>query len=244
MALLLALVLQTWSSGGLAFAGSVGDGGAAFDQGHLDDAIAAWSGPAEAGSQPSGVISYDLGVAWYRKGDFPRSIAHFRAAERLRPRDGWVSHNLALARAAITNLPDPVALPVWMSVLTPGELGLLAVMVTAAGSLGMAVRRMRWAATGVWGLGLLSGVLAVNGARDLRLHPVAVVVDDEVALRDAASVEAGERARLVPGTEVRVERTLDAFFLVEDARGRRGWIPHSAVALAWTGVYGRTEEEP
>ena len=227
--------LLVWLAGAAA-AGSIADGAAAFDAGRLDEAIAAWHG--EEGATLSGVAQYDLGVAYYRKGDLPRAVAHFRGAARLRPRDPWVHHNLALARAGLTNLPDPVGGDGWGRVATPGELGLLGVFVTAIGSFLMLCSRVRPAGTAVWLVGLGTGGVAAAGARWDAHHPVAVVVDAEAVLRDAATVSGGERLRLPPGAEVRVQQAYDDFLLVEDARARRGWVPRNAVALAWDGAIG------
>jgi hypothetical protein len=230
----------------LALAGPVADGAAAFSEGKLDDAIDAWEEASRDGSQASGIISYNLGIAWYRKGDFPRSIANFRAAARLRPRDPSVLHNLALARAGLGVVPDPVTEPGWTQVATPGEVGVLGVMLTALGSAGVlgSVFLRRWPGGRLgWGLllgvGLVWGLLGVGEAQRQRRHPVAVLVgpegssEGEVVARDSASINAGERHRWPLGTELRVERTYEGFVLLEDGRGRRGWVPTNAVTLAW-----------
>lgn len=219
-------------------AASVGEGALAFERGDLDAAIAAWESAREGGAQASGVVEYDLGVAWYRKGDLPRAIARFRAAARLRPRDGNVQHDLALARAGLGPVPPPVgAEAVWTRILTPGELGVAGVLATAMGSLLLLVARRRAGLAGASLLagGLAAGALGVWGLWAMRAHPVAVVVDGEAVLRDAASVDGAERLRLPPGSEVRVMRAYDAFFLVEDGKGRRGWAPSNALDLAWAG---------
>ena len=76
-----------------AHASVLSDGAEAFEAGELDRAIEVWE---QADARPSGKVLFNLGNAWYRKGDLPRSIAHYRSAQRLRPRDGNVHHNLAL----------------------------------------------------------------------------------------------------------------------------------------------------
>ncbi|MEQ1567432.1 MAG: hypothetical protein ABMA64_17450 [Myxococcota bacterium] len=217
--------------GWVACTDAVGTGAAAFEAGDLPGAIRAW----EAAPAPrSGVIEYDLGIAWYRSGDLARAIARFRAAARLRPRDGNVQHNLALARAGLApGIPEPVGSPGWTAVLTPGELGLLAVLTTALGSLMVFPRRSRTLGGLALAGGLGAGGFATVAAFDLRAHPVVVVVDQEIVLRDAASVNAGERLRLPVGAEVRVAATHDVFLLVEDSRGRRGWVPTNGVEAAW-----------
>lgn len=222
----------------LARAGIVGDGAAAFEEGQLDDAIAAWEQARADGGQPSGTVEYDLGIAYYRKGDLPRSAARFRAAARLRPRDSNVHHNLALVRSGIHGVPDPVGDVGWMQVVTPGELGVLGVLFAALGSL--LVTMGPWFVSGgrsagavVLATGIGCGVVGASGARSHAEHPVAVVVDAEVVLRDAAAIDAGERLRLPVGAEIRVVRARDGFLLVEDSRDRRGWVSRDAIDLAW-----------
>lgn len=218
-------------------AGVVADGAAAFESGQLDQAIGAWEA---AGGSPSGVVEYDLGVARYRQGDRPRAIARFRAAARLRPRDGQVQHNLALTRSELpAGLPAPIdAGPGWTQVTTPGELGLLSLLGVAAGSAVLVASRIRRAVSRSLGAGILVvslavGAFAARAADHAWSHPVAVVVDQEAVLRDAAALGAGERLRLPAGTEVRVERAYGDFLLIEDGRGRRGWVPRNAVDVAW-----------
>lgn len=206
------------------------EGVRAFDAGHLDEAIASWEA---AGPHRSGVVSYDLGVAYYRAGDLPRSVAALRAAARLRPRDENVQHNLALARSGIEGAPTPVGQPAWSLVLTAGEVGLAGVLVTALGSAILLLGRGRAGGAAVLTGGLVIGIFGAVSANDQHQHPVGVVVDAEAVLRDAASINSGERLRLPPGTEVRVERRLGDFVLVQDGRGRRGWAPANAVLSAW-----------
>jgi hypothetical protein len=220
---------------------AVTEGHTAFAEGRVEDAVATWD--AAAGEEPSGVLAYDLGTAYHRMGQLPRSIAWLRAAERVRPRDGNVHHNLALARADLgTGIPEPVELPAgWMAVATPGELGLLGLLVTVVGSACAAAARWRPARFGtlrglaalLLAAGVVGGGVGAWGAAAAIDHPVAVVAQAEVPVRDAATVDAGERFVLPAGTEVQVERSNGAFLLVEDGRGRRGWIPVNAVVVGW-----------
>ena len=225
---------------GLAFAGPVADGAEAFDAGDVDGALAAWEG---AGSPPSGKLLYDLGNAWYRKGDPARAVAHYRAARRLRPRDGDLQHNLAVARAELDGAPEPVAAERgWMELLTVGELGVLGALLTALGSAWLVVwfrrRRLQGAlgavpAVGLWFIGLVVAVLATLGARDVLVHPVGVVVDRAVVSRDLPRADGEARATWPPGTELRVVERGDTWVLAEDGRGRRGWVSDTAMLILW-----------
>ncbi len=243
----------------LAHAGAVAEGAAAYDEGRLDEAIEAWGGVADEGGRASGVLSYNLGTAWLRKGDAPRAIAHLRAAARLRPRDGAVHHNLALARSELGVVPPAAPLPAgWMAVVTPGELGLLGLLLTVLGSAWLVhewwqrggrpsellragsgdrqvrpVSPVRAAALALLVGGLLVGGTSAVGAQRLAAHPIAVVVDSEAPVRDDASVNAGVPFRLPLGAEVRVDRTYHGFLLVEDGRGRRGWLAAGAAEVGW-----------
>lgn len=227
----------------VAMAGVVADGHALFEQGDVDGAIERWSSVTAEGGHPSGIVEYDLGTAWLRRDDPARALVHFLAAARLRPRDGDVQHDLALCRSSLRGVAEgrsladpPASVPAWGRVVAPGELGVLGVLLAALGSVVLFGRRR----VGPWpGVSLLAGgaVVGALGARGLvqqAQHPLAVVLDADVVVRDAPQVDGGERYRWVRGTELLVERHYGDFFLVEDGRGRRGWVADNAVEVAWT----------
>jgi hypothetical protein len=89
------------------------------------------------------------------------------------------------------------------------------------------------------GVGLALGLVGVGEGQRQRRQPVAVLVgpegssEGEVVARDSASINAGERHRWPLGTETRLQRTYESFVLLEDGRGRRGWVPSNAVSIAW-----------
>lgn len=218
----------------VALGGPVGDGASSYAEGSLDDAIGTWE--AALGPQASGALLYNLGTAEARRGDPARAVGYLRAAQRLRPRDGSVHHNLAMARSELSGVPAPIAPPVgWALALTPGELGLLASLVTGLGSLlvVVGVRREGLTVPGsvLLGVGLVGASVASWGGWQHQQHPVGVVVDRDASLRDAASLEGRRRGELPVGSEVQVERAYGSFLLVEDGRGRRGWVPRAALLV-------------
>ena len=231
---MIALWLGSW-----ALAGGFADGVASFDEGQLDDAVEHWSAPREDGGRVSAVAAYNIGTSYLRKGDGPRAIAHLRAAARLRPREGRIQHNLAVARSLLGAVPPAVGSPhTWMAVVTPGELGLLGLLLAALGTAGVVGHRYgrgpgRGAGAALLVAGLVVGGVAIEGEHTLTTHPVAVVVDAEALVRDGASVAAAERFRLPPGTEVQVDRNYQGFYLIEDSRGRRGWLAAGAADVGW-----------
>lgn len=222
---------------------AVTEGAAFYEQNEYDRSISTL----ESIDSPSATALYDLGNAWYRKGDPARAIAAWRAAQQLSPRNGDIVHNLALARSQIQGVPDPVPPPrAWMDVMTPGEIVTLAACILAFASFG-AVRRGRirpqtpsadeqvslWLAPWLllWLGGAALGAIGWSGARAAAAHPVAVVIEAEAPVRDEPTAEAKSVYTLPAGTEVSVERHQGPFLLVVDSDKRRGWLTEGAVAL-------------
>lgn len=218
----------------ICLAGPVGDGAARWQAGDMQGAIAAWQPAVDAG-WGSARVKFDLGNAWYRRGDLPRALAYWRAAGHLAPREAGVSHNLAIARSELEKVPLPAGDPaLWMRVVTPGELGLIGVLLTAVGSGGLVRRRRRmdgprlpWVGLAVWGL-VLGGMATWGWWAQVRT-PVAVVVDRPALAREAPEASAATRIELPPGTEVAVVGVSGAFLLVETGEGERGWVPDGSV---------------
>ena len=216
-------LLALWMLWSTAFGGVLSDGADAFDDGDLDQAIAAWQPAADSGSG-TGKLLFNLGNAWFRKGDFPRAIAYYRAAQRVRPRDGHVHHNLALSRAELVGAPSP-ALPPWrwMSIVSPGELSALGLLFL--GMVAIVGRRKPRADQRLLGVAMTLGAVLIAVAWFGAQSPgVGVVVDRDAIVRDTPRTDGAELARLVPGAEVAVVRTLGDFHLIEDGEGARGWV--------------------
>lgn len=216
-------------------AGPVWDGATRWEEGDIEGAVAAWAPAADAG-WGSARIKFDLGNAWYRRGDLPRAIAYWRAAGHLAPRESGVSRNIAIARSELpADTPPPAGDPaLWMRVVTPGELGIAAWLLTIAGSVGL-VRRRRlregsrtpWVALTV--TGLLVGAIATRGWWHQVQSPVAVVIDAPAQARSAPDPTAAGHLQLPPGSEVAVVDASNGFLLVQTGDGERGWVPDGAV---------------
>lgn len=215
---------------GIAGASPLEEGASLLQQGDADAAVALWA--SVPGSERSGQLDYDLALARYMQGDLARSIGHLRATLRHRPRDADAHHNLAFVRSKLEPVPPPVGVPrVWMSVVTPNELG-LAGLCLGFGALLWGWRRRRggelvhtWAEFWVlWGVGLALSAVAMEGQRAGDRHPVAVVVGQETAPRDAPHVEGDRLFVLGLGSEVRMVTRRGHWCLIEDGRHRRGWV--------------------
>jgi hypothetical protein len=237
-----------WAALALLFAASWTQWGQAWvtDE-RLDTALTALEGPdtaagAEAAldayqgtSDPSVVALYNQGVLHHRLGDVPSAIAHWRAAWDLAPRDGDIAHNLAVARTELTQdppIPVGFALP-WMAILTPLEVGGLAMLAWLGCGL---LQQRRAAFVSQAGAGILALVLtwaALQGRQAWLTSPTAVVMEDALR-RDTPSFQASGDTPWPPGTEVRVHGHHSGFVLVEDGEGHRGWLVRAVLAVPGT----------
>lgn len=220
---------------GVALAGPFEDGLVAWEAGQMDEAIAAWEQPL-ADSRGSTELHLNLGVAWYRKGELPRAIAHWRMARILSPRNSDAVHDLAVARAELEGAPRAVnPTPAWLQLATVGEYGVLGTLLLLVASGGAWVARLRrwtpWPWIGIAAVGVVLGLGSVEGARRLRATPGAVVLDPGIALRTEPDAAAPTRRKLPPGTELVVQRRTGNYLLVATGDEQRGWVPEAAVAV-------------
>jgi hypothetical protein len=206
----------------------VADGAAHIDAGELDEAVSRLTV-----ASPSAAALYDLGVAWFKKGDAVHALGAFRAASEAAPRDGDIAHNLAVVRLAFSEAPEPAGPAVaWAALITPGELGVLALLSwLAAAAWARRAQADHDGLVGAWGAVGLSAALslvAVDGSfADAGSAPA--VVHSAVALRGAPEITDRVLGYLSVGTEVRVDARTADFARVEDGEGRRGWVPRAAL---------------
>lgn len=209
----------------------VAEGAAHVEAGELDEAVSGLTL-----TRPSAAALYDLGVAWFKKGDAVHALGAFRAASEIAPRDGDIAHNLAVARLAFPDAPAPAghAVP-WAALVTPGELGLLAIVTWFVS--GALVRRWRSAQDG------LAGALGAVGVSALLTAPATfghvaqdgtapAVLQSPAALRGAPEITERVLANLPVGSELRIDALTADFARVEDGQGRRGWVPRAALYTA------------
>lgn len=206
-------------------------GAAHIDAGELDEAISTLTLPA-----PSAASQFDLGVAWFKKGDAVHALGAFRAASERAPRDGDIAHNLAVARLAFPEAPAPAGYAVpWAAIVTPGELGVLALLSWFVS--GALVKRWRSAEEGLAGAlaaiamsAALSGLAIVGSFAQGGSAPA--VLQSAAALRGAPEIAERVLTNLPVGAEVRVDALTADFARVEDGQGRRGWVPRAALYTA------------
>jgi tetratricopeptide (TPR) repeat protein len=214
---------------------------AAFRAGRYGDAVAAYEGLLAEGFD-DGELYYNLGNAYLRRGELPRAIAAFRAAQARLPRNEDVDANLRFARAQVQDAvapPEPSsalrALFFWHYGLSPRELVTtgLAVYVLFWPVLAAAVvsRRRPWRyPAAVLGLALAALVPSV-ALRIAAPTTVAVVNRPELPVYSGLGATNVVRFRLHAGAEALVMGSDEGWVRIRLADGMQGWVPSDTVLL-------------
>ncbi len=206
----------------------------AYDAGRLDECIGLYARLAATGNVPM-EVHFNLGNAWFRKGNLGRAVLEYRRAWRIAPRDPDIAANLRFAlQAAGATPPEPTLMhrllqrlsdTRWAIVLWSAY-GLASVL---AGALILRRGRGPW----LWrGLVTTLVVLAAAGAgraewRGFARRPEAVVLAAGCRALFAPLPDATVHFALPPGSIVRMEERQGDWLKV-DLNGRAGWIEAAA----------------
>ncbi|MFH0882314.1 MAG: tetratricopeptide repeat protein [bacterium] len=196
------------------------------------------------GGYVSGPLLYNMGNAWYKRGDLGRAILYYERAKRMMPHNRDVRYNLDLARSrTVDRIEQPPRLPIWDLVdtfrdLISRELGArLAWVITLAAALAFAALL---SVRGVFrrGLRILTltfSVLALVALLLVSLRvaadhgpPQAVILVDKVSLHSAPDPTSLEVFSLHTGTTITIVKQLEDWWEVRLTDGRQGWMPGRA----------------
>ena len=238
-------------------AGAISAANQLHEAGNYDDAIRIYEQLIAQGVQDS-TVHYNLGNAYYQKGDIGRAVLNYQRASQLNPRDADVRANLELARSQAQSpfmdaAPGPVGILATMTDrwLTLDETAVLALALWfLAGILLLGWRilepgKMRtFAQSGALIALLFLGFIGLSlGTRIYteRAMPEGVVVAPVVAV----SSEPGEQFitdfSLHSGTEINLSETQGEWARLEvPGDAFEGWIPLKAVepVAKWSPTHG------
>ncbi len=217
-----------------------------YEAGQYIEAVDVYETIVAAGVEDS-ILYYNLGNAYYKRGDLGRAILNYRRAQYLDPRDADIAANLAVAQTqtldrfeesneeSLTNLIQ--AAEEW---LTLGEASILALvlwlLVSAFAIMAIVSTRLRrislWA-IGVLGFFLVAGLLSMtNRSYTLRVSPPAVIVAQAV---DVTSGPGSAEQYLVEfnlhsGAEVSLIESRPGWRRIAlPGEDFQGWVPSQAV---------------
>lgn len=194
-----------------------------------------------AGGARSASLYYNLGTACFRAGQMGRSVAAFRQAEELTPRDPSLRAKLQFVRKQVSG--DGKVLTgwwqSWMRLFTLNEGAVLAALALWAWCLLLAAGEWRpaWKSrlqSAQRAAGLLTLIMAAGLALSAQARygtTWAVVVAREAVVRFGPIDEAQTSHPLPDGTEVEVLDTKDQWRQVRDASGRSGWVKQDQILL-------------
>ena len=195
------------------------------------------------GGCQSGTVLYNQGNAFMRAGQRGRAIASYRQAQRYRPRDPFLDHNLnyalgAPARNARRSTIDYFLFwQDWLSYAAKFQLLAIAALVTFAIGIAAIVFRGRFRLAYVGWVGLaLTILLASSAAYDWYRFDVlehGVVVASEVVARkgNGESYAPAFTQPLSEGTEFLVNEHRGDWVLIQLAENQEGWVRREDVVV-------------
>jgi tetratricopeptide (TPR) repeat protein len=216
-----------------------------YEQGKFTDAATGYQQLVAAG-HTSATMYYNLGNAWFKAGQLGRSVAAYRRAQQLSPRDPNIRFNLDFARKQVagTNAPAP---NLWQRLLGRLTLNEWAALAAIAFWLCFALLILReWKQA--WRSPLRSYTIAAASLATLVIAMLAIAVYQSGAVREAVVVTQEAVVRYGPledsrvhfqlrsGAEVEIvgrkeNGSAEAWLQVRDGSNRIGWLKRNQVVI-------------
>lgn len=217
-----------------------------FERGELAEAVQLYESLV-AGGYGGAALYYNLGNAYLESGDFGRAIANYLRAEEISPRNQDIEANLGLARSMTQDRIETERDSLVESVsylgrrwITPGELGVISLMLWTFGALAMglliawrnALFRVSLRAVGsvilacaFFSLALLICMIYANP-----YDSTGVVTAGTVEAYSGPGFQYDEKFTLHSGAEIRLVGSRHGWFKVALPGGEiRGWMPAHTV---------------
>ena len=214
----------------------------AYRAAEFGEAEAHWLGcfAEDLSDEDSGRVAYNLGNSAHRQGHELDAVGWYTSALRYLPRDPELWENLEIARAAAgLEAADGGDLKATyrrlMRSFLPSEArGLLAfgLGLLLLACLGEALRGGRFWTRSIWVCLVLCAFLSIpwfSMRKELGGNPVLIVAKPSVALRSEPRQGLPSTGKLDAGLELQRIDALPGWVRVEEADGRRGWVPETAI---------------
>lgn len=189
----------------------------------------------------SAELYFNLGNAWYRRGEMPEAVLYYEKARLLQPRDEEIQHNLRIATQLTGDEIEAVPeffLTQWrktlmhaLSVDTWALLGLIAFAISMAGLAlyfgTVYARRKRLGFTVAVAFFLLAAASLSLGAglkNELTSHKQAIVFTPSVTVRSAPNEQSTSLFVVHEGTKVDIQETSGNWYEIRLANGEVGWL--------------------
>ncbi len=214
-----------------------------YEQGKFSDAAAGYQQLIAAG-HTSATLYYNLGNAWFKAGQLGRSVAAYRHAQQLSPRDPNILFNLDFARRQVAGSSAP-APNLWQRLLGRLTLDEWAVLAAIAFWLCFVLLILRESKPS-WRRPLRNYTIAAASLATLAIAMLAIAVYQSGAVREAVVVTQDAVVRYGPledsrvhfqlrnGAEVEIvgrkqNGSTEAWLQVRDGSNRIGWLKRDQV---------------
>lgn len=193
------------------------------------------------GGEYSAKLYYNLGNAYYRAGQIGRAILYYHKTLKLEPDNEDARHNLALAEKGVKDSINSVPeffLKRWVrtvrnladctvwSILSLVIFALLLAMVL----LFLLAKRKALRKTGFF-VGILALLMfvattafAISERNAILSHESGIVIESAISVKSSPDKNATELFVLHEGTKVEINSTVDGWYEVSIADGRKGWL--------------------
>ena len=217
----------------------------AYNQGLYDSSISLYNRVLDKKVE-SAVLYYNLGNAWFKKGEIPHAILYYEKARKLNPNDDDINYNLGVANSMIVDKIDTVPklfFQEWWSyfynLFGANQWAVIllvswALLVLFFGI--FALSRSRRSKKMGFFLGLLFLLLTVASyglASQKYHHSVsrneAIVFTPTITVKSSPTQTAVDLFVIHEGTKVKILDKVDNWVKIKISNGSIGWIPYQSV---------------
>jgi tetratricopeptide (TPR) repeat protein len=215
-----------------------------YEAKEFDKAIQAYQSVLSQGVESSSLY-YNLGNAYFKKGDLGYAILYYLKAKRLDPSDDDIAHNLAFAKqfsrvqmegvelnpisSFLVSLVDPYRLET-LAWISSGCFILLFLFLIARFGLGIRTAGVRLAAVVTLVLLVVSVGLTTFKYRHDYLTRRAVIIAEEAPVLTGPTEQSDVELQGAPGLIVEILAETPEYYNVLFENKRRGWIKRDLVA--------------
>lgn len=191
----------------------------------------------------NGDLYYNIGNAYFKKGDVGRSILWYERALKLIPGDPDLifNHNfvsgLVVDKAEIKSNPLLDVFFFWKKKISTRSVAFLAVSLFALFILSSIVRTIkpvRWLKYPervIFGFSLIFIFSAFHDYYKVRFEKEAVVVSETVSVRSGLSQDTTELFRLHGGTKVNIDEELRGYAKIRFSEDKIGWVEKKDIEM-------------
>src|SRR5438094_6561682 len=210
-----------------------------YAQGHFKEAISGYEALIRSG-QWSANVFYDLGNAYFRTGDFGRTILNYERSLALERHHPEAAANLQIARDEARTLEMQQSWPErYLQFASVNQYSIAAVVAFWVGAFcTVALIFARRRSARLIALSILSFsvyALAIFAAYEIdhgnKGRALAIITDDNVQARLATADTANSILALPPGSEIKMLNTRGDWVYAELPNNLRGWIPAKSTGL-------------